>query len=211
VKVKDVIKNAKSTNPEDQSKKIEELGLQVGKLKSQIQQRDSELAALKEKQQLREANMPQLRVDGNQIIFDYTTRVKGKVFHHLQGLEMHANFHKLYALVKPLVNITNALVRGQDLFHREPRYEIGPDGKPDVNRRAKDAEGRGAFMPSSAERFSKQLNEILSLPGITDLLTRLDEEYQRILSESPKRSSKIQRALDEDDSSPETASGGMER
>lgn len=192
MKASDVIEQMKSNKKFDPIKKIEDLGQQIGKLKAQNQSKDNEIKRLKESINTREANQPRLGLEGNSLEFLYSTRVQGKVFSHLKKYQMHDNFSKLYNLIRPLVNITNALVRGQDIFSKEPRYEIGKDGKPDVNRRAKDAEGKPAFMPSPIERFTRQLDEFLALPGVGELLNRLNDEYQRVLSESPKRSSSSQ-------------------
>jgi len=214
MKVKDIINNNNPTNPapqQQQPKKVGDLGLQVGKLKSQLQRTNSELSALKKRQEEREVKTPLVKVDGSRIQFEYTTRVQDRLFKSLETIQLHEDFEKIHGLIKPIVNITNALIRGQDIFKKSPRYEVGPDGKPDAKRRAQDAEGRDAFMPSAAERFAGQLNRLLSLPGISDLLVQLDAEYKRILDESPKRSPKTQPDPEKVDPSPEEGSYDLSR
>lgn len=86
----------------------------------------------------------------------------------------------LAEILRPLIIMTMAIARGQDLHKRNRREKLGPDGKRLSGQYEKDANGRVVLMPSVMDRVRDLYNGMVSDPEVVKSLKELNDRLTEI-------------------------------
>lgn len=166
-------KTAESTPESDK------VGFQLANLKSKLSNAERELVRLREQLTTKSANQRTMVIDDTGVNLQSQVKQQGVVYSNLHHVKVSEDFKSLIPLLRPLVQLTNSLIRGNDVLNRRAVMKKDESNKI-TNIPLKDAEGKAVFLPSPTDRMQQTYQSMLADPVIKDLLMKVNDRYNEI-------------------------------
>lgn len=157
----------------------DKVGFQLANLKTRLANTERENERLRDQLSTKSANQRTMVIDDSGVHLQSQVKIDGVVFQNLQHLKGSEDFKSLVTLLKPLVQLTNSLIRGNDVLKRKPTMKKDAENKI-TSEPLKDAEGKVIMMPSISDRMQKTYESMLSDPVIKDLLNQINKRYDEL-------------------------------
>lgn len=158
-------------------------GFQIANLKDRLAKSERRNEFLETRLRDIDANKRTMQIDDTGIKLRASVNVNGVKFENLTSLKMSENFKSLVPLLSPLVQITNSLIRGNDVLYRRPTMKKDSNGKL-TKEPLLDEEGKAVYQRSASDRFQESYENMISDPVISSLLVKIQERLDEISEQS---------------------------